>query len=194
VLLQAADGSHSPTSSHLLLHAAGHFVPLNSTLGLFNNAAATCGSVEIVKILLGSNMPQMKPHSPTEAEAIGLKHLVSAVDKSGCSALHIAAIYGNRHCVRALLAAGARLEGEDDEGQTPLLSAVSFGHSDVVELLLAEVGYSELKLEFSNAYHRVQMLQRGTGWEKQVVVVNAGVIMTRDAIRFFRTVSRGVKR
>ena len=139
-------------------------------------------------------MPQMKPQSPTEAEAIGPKHLVSLVDKSGCSALHIAAIYGNRHCVRALLVAGARLEAEDDEGQTPLLSAVSFGHSDVVELLLAEVGYSELRLEFSNVYHRVQMLQRGTGWEKQVVVVNAGGIMTCDAIRFFRTVSRCDKR
>ena len=141
-------------------------------------------------------MPQMKPQSPTEAEAIGLKHLVSLVDKSGCSALHIAAIYGNRHCVRALLAAGARLEAEDDEGQTPLLSAVSFGHSDVVELLLAEVGYSELRLEFSNVYHRVQMLQRGTGWEKQVVVVNAGGIMTCDAICFsslglYRAASNG---
>ena len=83
-------------------------------------------------------MPHTNPHSSAAAAEIGTHDLVSRVDKSGCSPLHIAAIYGNRHCVRALLAAGARLEAEDDEGQTPLLSAVSFGHSDVVELLLAE--------------------------------------------------------
>jgi hypothetical protein len=35
-------------------------------------------------------------------------------------------------CVRCQRQARARLEAEDDEGQTPLPSAVSFGHSDVV--------------------------------------------------------------
>jgi ankyrin repeat protein len=80
----------------------------------------------------------MNPHPSAESAENGTHDFVSRVDKSGCSSLHIAAIYGNHHCARALLAAGARLDAEDDEGQTPLLSAVSFGHSDVVELLLAE--------------------------------------------------------
>jgi hypothetical protein len=37
-----------------------------------------------------------------------------------------------------LLAAGAQLEAADEEEQTPLLLAVSFGHADVVQLLLSE--------------------------------------------------------
>ena len=78
-----------------------------------------------------------KQHPSSDAAAIAQAKLLACVDKSGCTPLHIAAIYGNRDCAQALLAAGAHLEAEDDEGQTPLLSAASFGHVEVVDVLLA---------------------------------------------------------
>ncbi len=78
-----------------------------------------------------------KQHPSTDAAESKQGELLACVDKSGCTPLHIAAIYGNRDCVQALLAAGAHLEAEDDEGQTPLLSAASFGHVEVVKVLLA---------------------------------------------------------
>jgi ankyrin repeat protein len=78
-----------------------------------------------------------KQHTSSDAAAIMQAKLLACVDKSGCTPLHLAAIYDNRNCVQALLAAGAHLEAVDDKGQTPLHSAASFGHVEVVEVLLA---------------------------------------------------------
>ena len=62
---------------------------------------------------------------------------VHFVDESGITALHMASIYGNPDCALALMAAGARVEAEDDDKQTPLFFALSFGHSITAGVLLA---------------------------------------------------------
>ncbi|CAM9207986.1 unnamed protein product, partial [Hapterophycus canaliculatus] len=51
--------------------------------------------------------------------------------------LHLAAHAGNLSAAKALLAAGATVTA-DDAGNSPLHVAAAQGHSDIIQLLVAE--------------------------------------------------------
>ncbi|MEH1793746.1 ankyrin repeat domain-containing protein [Nostoc sp.] len=53
-----------------------------------------------------------------------------------CSALLIAAYYGNKDIVELLITSGASVDVVDDSGETPLHKASFKGHQDVVKLLI----------------------------------------------------------
>lgn len=59
-------------------------------------------------------------------------------DNHGLTALHWSSAYGQLMSVQLLLEAGARVDFEGPDGETPLLLAASGGHHDVVRLLLGE--------------------------------------------------------
>lgn len=63
---------------------------------------------------------------------------IDVVDNNGLNALHWASAYGQLMSVQLLLKAGAKVDFEGPEGETPLLLAASGGHHDVVRLLLGE--------------------------------------------------------
>ncbi|KAK2912007.1 hypothetical protein QQF64_027890 [Cirrhinus molitorella] len=60
--------------------------------------------------------------------------------QAGQTALMLAVSHGRIDMVRALLAAGAEVNIQDDEGSTALMCAGEHGHADIVKLLLAQTG------------------------------------------------------
>ncbi|XP_026104124.1 KN motif and ankyrin repeat domain-containing protein 1-like isoform X2 [Carassius auratus] len=60
--------------------------------------------------------------------------------QAGQTALMLAVSHGRLDMVRALLAAGAEVNIQDDEGSTALMCAGEHGHADIVKLLLAQPG------------------------------------------------------
>lgn len=69
----------------------------------------------------------------------------------------LAVSHGRTDMVRALLAAGAEVNIQDDEGSTALMCAGEHGHSDIVKLLLAQPGCdATLTDNVSDHYHQKQ--------------------------------------
>lgn len=60
--------------------------------------------------------------------------------QAGQTALMLAVSHGRIDMVRALLAAGAEVNIQDDEGSSALMCAGEHGHADIVKLLLAQPG------------------------------------------------------
>jgi hypothetical protein len=63
----------------------------------------------------------------------------------GTPALTFAAANGSRPVLSTLLRAGAPVDGPDDGGVTPLMSASFMGHPEIVEMLLANGAQTELQ-------------------------------------------------
>ncbi|MGD0092143.1 MAG: ankyrin repeat domain-containing protein [Planctomycetota bacterium] len=77
-----------------------------------------------------------------------LKHHPEAVnekDSSGCTPLHWAADTDRPDVVKALLAAHANVDAQNNIGQTPLYWAAFDGHADIVKLLLEQHADPRLK-------------------------------------------------
>jgi len=62
-----------------------------------------------------------------------------AHDTSGCQAVHYAARQGNGGALVSLIAARARVNGQNSAGLTPLLVAATSGRSECVKILLANL-------------------------------------------------------
>ncbi|GAX80562.1 hypothetical protein CEUSTIGMA_g7999.t1 [Chlamydomonas eustigma] len=71
----------------------------------------------------------------------GLESLLSKVDEDGRSLLHTACTSGSLELVKFIVDRSGKKSSlantEDDEGWSPLMSAVSSGHEAIVELLLS---------------------------------------------------------
>ena len=60
--------------------------------------------------------------------------------QAGQTALMLAVSHGRMDMVRGLLAQGAEVNLQDDEGSTALMCASEHGHAEIVKLLLAQPG------------------------------------------------------
>ena len=60
---------------------------------------------------------------------------VHARDRSGATAVHIGADFGNVEMIVALAAAGGDLNAADDDGFTPVYMAAQAGHAETVRVL-----------------------------------------------------------
>lgn len=58
--------------------------------------------------------------------------------QAGQTALMLAVSHGRMDMVQALLAQGAEVNVQDDEGSTSLMCASEHGHADIVKLLLSQ--------------------------------------------------------
>jgi len=80
---------------------------------------------------LTGNLQAVRQHIEARAD-------LNAKDpSSGSSPLIIAATFGRTEVARALIAAGADVNQQNNDGSTALLTAVLFCHSEIVEALLA---------------------------------------------------------
>lgn len=71
---------------------------------------------------------------------LGSKHLaqyLKVTDRNGDYALHLAVKHGKGETIDALLAAGADIEGHNNNGYTPLALAASTGRADALRRLIA---------------------------------------------------------
>lgn len=89
-------------------------------------AAAETGDAEAVQQLLA-----------TAAATSAVQDLLTAVDRFGSNALHIAAVQGHHEIAQLMLAAGARADFKGCSGATPFHLAAQEGHTDLVQLLLS---------------------------------------------------------
>ena len=73
--------------------------------------------------------------------------LINARDSGGKTALHWAALYGQRKVMELLLDKKADVNSLDEDGFTPLHWAATFNQSDAVKLLLANKANMNLKVQ-----------------------------------------------
>ena len=73
--------------------------------------------------------------------------LINARDGDGKTALHWAALYGQKKVVELLLAEKADVNSLDGDGFTPLHWAATFNQSDAVKVLLANKADTNLKVQ-----------------------------------------------
>ena len=115
--------------------------------------ATRSGKKELVEFLLEKGAPEdifaaaIVGH--TDQVAAFLKQdprLISARDGNGRTALHWAALYGQKKVVELLLARKADVNSLDQDGFTPLHWAATFNQSDAVKLLLANKANMNLKV------------------------------------------------
>jgi len=109
---------------------------------------------EVVEFLLANGAPEdvfaaaMTGH--TNKVAVLLKqdpNQANAQDTGGKTALHWAALYGQKHVVELLLAAKADVNALDGDGFTPLHWAVMFNKSDVAKVLVTNKADTTIKVE-----------------------------------------------
>jgi len=115
--------------------------------------AARSGKKELVEFLLEKGAAEdifaaaIVGH--TDQVAALLKEdpkLINARDGDGRTALHWAALYGQKKVVELLLAEKADVNSLDEDGFTPLHWAATFNQSDAVKVLLANKADMNLKV------------------------------------------------
>jgi cytohesin len=115
--------------------------------------AARSGKKELVEFLLEKGAAEdifaaaIVGH--TDQVAAVLKEdpkLINARDGDGRTALHWAALYGQKKVVELLLAEKADVNSLDEDGFTPLHWAATFNQSDAVKVLLANKADLNLKV------------------------------------------------
>jgi ankyrin repeat protein len=116
--------------------------------------AARSGKKELVEFLLEKGATEdifaaaIVGH--TDKVAAFLKQdpkLINARDSGGKTALHWAALYGQKKVMELLLAKKADVNSLDEDGFTPLHWAATFNQSDAVKLLLANKANMNLKVQ-----------------------------------------------
>ena len=81
---------------------------------------------------------------------------MSLQDELGRVALHWACCNGHLECAKALLGAGADINKQDNDGDTPLMLAANMGKIEVVRELLKRGAKKDLKDEDGyTAYDKV---------------------------------------
>uniref|UniRef100_A0A8C1IZB9 Uncharacterized protein n=1 Tax=Cyprinus carpio TaxID=7962 RepID=A0A8C1IZB9_CYPCA len=83
---------------------------------------------------------EMKDDMMVVQELFSRGDVNAKASQAGQTALMLAVSHGRIDMVRALLAAGAEVNIQDDEGSTALMCAGEHGHADIVKLLLARPG------------------------------------------------------
>ncbi|CAI5457846.1 unnamed protein product [Closterium sp. Yama58-4] len=114
----------SPYGRRVAAAKAGTFIIASASVGDVNEAikdAAKEGDVAAVKQLLAGGGVDINLPSP---------------ERSGWTALHLAAFYEHPEVVQVLLAAGADTEARNNTGNTPLQFACLKGNLDVARMLL----------------------------------------------------------
>ena len=76
-----------------------------------------------------------------------------ALTSSNWTALHVAAAFNNAAAVSALLHFGADPDTHDTDGDTPLITAASVGHTEVVQQLLTTADPMRTSSEGDTALH-----------------------------------------
>jgi ankyrin repeat protein len=77
-----------------------------------------------------------------------LNNSINTKDTYGATALHLCSLHGKTTCVEKLLQIdGIELNGRDCMGRTPCFFAARNGHSEILDLLLAEGADRELAAE-----------------------------------------------
>ena len=116
--------------------------------------AARSGKKELVEFLLDKGATEdifaaaIVGH--TDKLAAFLKQdpkLINARDGDGKTALHWAALYGQKKVMELLLANKADVNSLDEDGFTPLHWAATFNQSDAVKLLLANKANMNIKVQ-----------------------------------------------
>ena len=120
---------------------AAHITPLM--------IAANSSSLDAVKVLVqaGADLGARDKNGRTAltyAKEGGFKRVIAYLeaayekqDAAGAMTLREAAATGTVYRAKALLEAGADIEGSDEHGQTPLMFAVTAGHLELVKMLCA---------------------------------------------------------
>ena len=75
-------------------------------------------------------------HAQAVASLLAQGHDLAATDRSGRSALHLAALSGSVEAARALIAADVEIDARDRIGFTPLTIAAREGHRKLADLLI----------------------------------------------------------
>ncbi|XP_052412817.1 KN motif and ankyrin repeat domain-containing protein 1b [Carassius gibelio] len=83
---------------------------------------------------------EMKDDMMVVQELFSRGDVNAKASQAGQTALMLAVSHGRIDMLRALLAAGAEVNIQDDEGSTALMCAGEHGHADIVKLLLAQPG------------------------------------------------------
>lgn len=87
-------------------------------------------------------------------EASGLLTVLLSPPQAGQTGLMLAVSHGRMDMVRALLAHGADVNIQDDEGSTALMCASEHGHVEIVKLLLAQPGCDATLSDSVSCVHR----------------------------------------
>lgn len=119
---------------------------------------STVLSQEMVKAIVQGN--------PSEVKTLLDKGETVEATQNGQTALHFAAMNGKIDIISILIARGAKIDIQDDQGVTPLMLAASQGKLDAVQTLLAQGA----KLETQNKLGENALHIAGAHGKKDIVV------------------------